>query len=277
MDGYAVRAADAAKAGARLRVIGSAPAGHPFAGEVGTGQAVRLFTGSVVPKGADTIVIQEDASAEGEHVALSVAASSGRHIRPAGLDFHAGDTLVQKGRDSPHATLRCSRQLTSPASPSAGNPASASPRRGRAFAPRRATQARRIVASSGYGYPRWSRSGRRGARSGYPLRTASKPSPGIAEAAKGCDMDRDARRRLCRRLRPGAARARTSRFRARFLENRHEAWKAAHLRAPRQDAATGFAPAIPFPRSCVPICFSGPPSPPCSESPCATTPCRATP
>jgi hypothetical protein len=52
MDGYAVRSEDAAP-GARLTLIGAAPAGHPFAGKVGTGEAVRLFTGSVVPEGAD--------------------------------------------------------------------------------------------------------------------------------------------------------------------------------------------------------------------------------
>ena len=48
-----------------LAVIGSAPAGHPFAGTVGPGQAVRLFTGSVVPPGADAILLQEDATAAG--------------------------------------------------------------------------------------------------------------------------------------------------------------------------------------------------------------------
>ena len=45
----------------RAGVIGTAPAGHPFAGTVGAGEAVRIFTGGVVPDGADAIVIQEDA------------------------------------------------------------------------------------------------------------------------------------------------------------------------------------------------------------------------
>ena len=49
MDGYAVRAADVAEAPARLTVIGSAPAGKPFGGAVGPGQAVRIFTGAPVP------------------------------------------------------------------------------------------------------------------------------------------------------------------------------------------------------------------------------------
>ena len=48
---------------AALRIVGSAPAGHPFAGKVGAGEAVRIFTGGVVPEGADAIVIQEDTEA----------------------------------------------------------------------------------------------------------------------------------------------------------------------------------------------------------------------
>ena len=97
MDGYALRAADG-RAGAVLDVIGSVPAGHPFAGSVGPGQAVRIFTGSVVPAGADAIVIQEDATREGEQVRVNEAARAGRHIRRAGQDFAAGDTVVPAGR-----------------------------------------------------------------------------------------------------------------------------------------------------------------------------------
>jgi molybdopterin molybdotransferase len=98
MDGYAVRAADVPAAGATLRVIGSAPAGHPFAGTVAQGGAVRIFTGGVVPDGADSIVIQEDADADGDRVTFQEAARAGQHIRPAGLDFKTGETLVAKGR-----------------------------------------------------------------------------------------------------------------------------------------------------------------------------------
>ncbi len=97
MDGYALRAADASRAGVTLDVIGTAPAGHPFADCVRAGQAVRIFTGGVVPDGADAIVIQEDATAEGNRVTLNVPASSGRHIRVAGLDFRAGEVLATSG------------------------------------------------------------------------------------------------------------------------------------------------------------------------------------
>ena len=96
MDGYAVRAADAG-AGARLVVAGSAPAGHPFAGALQPGEAVRLFTGSVLPDGADSVVVQEDTRAEGGHVVIQEAATLGRHIRRAGQDFTRGDELLAAG------------------------------------------------------------------------------------------------------------------------------------------------------------------------------------
>ncbi|QAU50179.1 molybdopterin molybdotransferase MoeA [Bradyrhizobium guangzhouense] len=97
MDGYAVRAADAAKVGAQLTVIGEVAAGRPFAGTVGAGQAVRIFTGGVVPAGADAVVIQEDTVADGKHITIKEAAVTGRHIRPAGIDFREGEVLLHKG------------------------------------------------------------------------------------------------------------------------------------------------------------------------------------
>jgi molybdopterin molybdotransferase len=98
MDGYAVRAADVAKAPIRLRVIGSAPAGHPFAGTLGAGEAVRVFTGGVVPDGADAIVIQEDTDLGIDVVTVAAPARPGKHIRAAGLDFKAGDVLAAAGK-----------------------------------------------------------------------------------------------------------------------------------------------------------------------------------
>jgi molybdopterin molybdotransferase len=97
MDGYALRAEDA-KAGTRLRVIGAAPAGHPFDGLVKPGEAVRLFTGSFVPAGADAVLLQEDATAADGFVTLNEAVMAGSHIRPAGQDFVSGDVLIPQGR-----------------------------------------------------------------------------------------------------------------------------------------------------------------------------------
>ncbi len=98
MDGYAVRAADVATVPAPLDVIGESNAGGPFAGEVGPGQAVRIFTGASVPQGADAVVIQEDTERAGDNLAVREAAKPGTNIRRAGGDFRAGDTLLRAGR-----------------------------------------------------------------------------------------------------------------------------------------------------------------------------------
>jgi molybdopterin molybdotransferase len=97
MDGYALRAADGI-AGAKLRIRGTAPAGHPFTGIIGHGEAIRLFTGSFVPEGADSILLQEDANAADGLVTLSVAVPAGKHIRKAGQDFRTDDVLIPAGR-----------------------------------------------------------------------------------------------------------------------------------------------------------------------------------
>src|SRR6478752_4039103 len=83
MDGYAVRAADAADLSARLKVIGEVAAGRPFGRTVGSGEAARIFTGGVIPDGADAVIIQEDTQARGDTISITEAAVKGRHIRPA--------------------------------------------------------------------------------------------------------------------------------------------------------------------------------------------------
>ncbi len=97
MDGYAVRAADAADLSARLKVIGEVAAGRPFGRPVGTGEAARIFTGGVIPEGADAVIIQEDTAADGDTITITEAAVKGRHIRPAGVDFSEGDLLLARG------------------------------------------------------------------------------------------------------------------------------------------------------------------------------------
>lgn len=93
MDGWAVRAADGA--GPR-RIVGESAAGHGFAGSVGPGEAVRIFTGAAVPQGADAVVLQEDARREGDGVIVPDPGAA-RNIRPAGLDFRAGEALLERG------------------------------------------------------------------------------------------------------------------------------------------------------------------------------------
>ncbi|HEX3943642.1 MAG TPA: gephyrin-like molybdotransferase Glp [Rhizomicrobium sp.] len=98
MDGYAVRASDVASAPVVLTVIGSAPAGLPFAAEVHPGEAVRIFTGGVVPRGADTIVIQENTDQGHPRVTVHAPSPAGKHIRPAAQDFRCGDVLAKAGK-----------------------------------------------------------------------------------------------------------------------------------------------------------------------------------
>jgi len=98
MDGYAVRSADVASVPVTLKVAGEVAAGHPFEGEVGNGEAARIFTGGVIPPGADTIVIQENTSRDGERVIVKQSEKQGRHIRRAGLDFKEGQVLLPRGK-----------------------------------------------------------------------------------------------------------------------------------------------------------------------------------
>ena len=96
MDGYAVRAADATL-GAKLRVIGEISAGKPFDRAVAAGEAVRIFTGGVVPDGSDAVVIQEDTARDGDIVTINEAVPVSKNIRPAGVDFKQGDLLLRAG------------------------------------------------------------------------------------------------------------------------------------------------------------------------------------
>ena len=87
MDGYAVCSAST---GVSFMVIGEAAAGHPFNGEVTNGTAVRIFTGAPVPKGADCIIIQENATRSGDTIIVDKKGEIGTNIRPAGADFTNG-------------------------------------------------------------------------------------------------------------------------------------------------------------------------------------------
>jgi molybdopterin molybdotransferase len=82
---------------ARLTVVGEVAAGRPFDREIGPGEAARIFTGGVMPRGADTVVIQEVTSRDGDVVAIKRPETKGRNVRPEGLDFKAGAILLAKG------------------------------------------------------------------------------------------------------------------------------------------------------------------------------------
>lgn len=90
MDGYAV--AGPANPGDTFDVIGEAPAGRAFRGRVGPGLAVRIFTGAPLPEGATQVVIQEDATRDGDRITVT-GTPDGTNFRPAGADFAEGATL----------------------------------------------------------------------------------------------------------------------------------------------------------------------------------------
>jgi molybdopterin molybdotransferase len=94
MDGWALRSADAPGS---LKIVGESAAGHGYAAPLGAGEAVRIFTGAAVPEGADTVVIQEDATREGDLVAVP-ASREGANIRAAAGDFPAGQALLSRGQ-----------------------------------------------------------------------------------------------------------------------------------------------------------------------------------
>lgn len=97
MDGYAVRQCDVAALPATLTVIGESRAGVPFDQPVNQNEAVRIFTGAVLPEGADTIIIQENTETADNSVTVLTGAPEGKFIRKAGLDFSEGETLLHSG------------------------------------------------------------------------------------------------------------------------------------------------------------------------------------
>lgn len=96
MDGYAIAVEDFP---GPWRVIGESAAGHPFAGTLQSGEAVRIFTGAHVPHNADSVLIQENAVRDGDimRVTDDRAPMLGANIRRLGSDFQAGDKVLPAG------------------------------------------------------------------------------------------------------------------------------------------------------------------------------------
>jgi molybdopterin molybdotransferase len=96
MDGYAMRVADVPASGTRLRVSQRVPAGHvPAPLEAGT--AARIFTGAMIPSGADAVVMQEQCAADGDVVAVNHVPTAGEWVRRAGEDITAGGEILGAG------------------------------------------------------------------------------------------------------------------------------------------------------------------------------------
>ena len=94
MDGFAVRDADLP---GPWRVIGESACGHPFAGSIGAGDAVRIATGALLPAGADRVVLQENCQREGDNLALTATPGGAKHVRATGMDFAGGRELLPAG------------------------------------------------------------------------------------------------------------------------------------------------------------------------------------
>ena len=96
MDGYAVRVADIPAAGTRLRISQRIQAGA-VGGALEAGTTARIFTGAPIPAGADTIVMQEDTTAEGDEVVFNAVPRLGDWVRVAGLDVQKGVAMLPRG------------------------------------------------------------------------------------------------------------------------------------------------------------------------------------
>ncbi|MFQ0814715.1 molybdenum cofactor biosynthesis protein MoaA [Brucella anthropi] len=105
MDGYALIAPANISYPVQFEIIGESAAGNRFEGELGVGQAVRIFTGAPLPKGTNTIVIQEHTERSGNQLTVQAGIEPGRHIRRAGLDFSPGNVVIPRGRTLDAAAL----------------------------------------------------------------------------------------------------------------------------------------------------------------------------
>ncbi len=117
MDGYAVRAADVAQTPATLKLIGEVAAGHPFDGTVGAGEAARIFTGGLMPAGADSVVIQEVTRRQGQSVVIDRPVTLGRNVRKRGIDFSEGAVLLGRGKRLTGRDVMLAAAMNHPALP----------------------------------------------------------------------------------------------------------------------------------------------------------------
>ena len=110
-DGFALRSADAAEPGARLRLIGESRAGVAFSGTVNAGECVRILTGAPVPRGANAVMMHEYTRSEGDFIVFEQAARAGQHFVLAGAEARVGEVLVPRGARLGYAELAVAAEV----------------------------------------------------------------------------------------------------------------------------------------------------------------------
>ena len=98
VDGYALRSRDAV-VGRTFRVVDEAPAGRPAREKVGEGEAIKIFTGGVIPEGADTVAMVENTSGWGKEFELKKAVLPGSNVRRRGEDVRKGEIMLRAGTE----------------------------------------------------------------------------------------------------------------------------------------------------------------------------------
>ncbi len=99
MDGYAMAGSDLPAEGENreLRIVGTSWAGQPYDGSLQSGECVRIFTGAVMPAGADTVVMQERTARDGDTLTIDSATGAGDNVRAAGEDIRKGAVVLNAG------------------------------------------------------------------------------------------------------------------------------------------------------------------------------------
>jgi molybdopterin molybdotransferase len=110
-DGFAVRAADAANPGGRLRLIGESRAGRAFDGQMEAGATVQIMTGAPLPRGANAVVMLEDAEVAGDYVLVHRAVRPGQHYVVEGQETRAGESVIKRGKRLGYAELAMAAQV----------------------------------------------------------------------------------------------------------------------------------------------------------------------
>ncbi len=95
MDGYAIKAKDQIKK--RLKVVSQTPAGSEVKLSLKDGEAIKTFTGSLMPQGADTLIPIENVEEVGEEIIIKQEVEKGFSVRPVGENFKKGELLIPKG------------------------------------------------------------------------------------------------------------------------------------------------------------------------------------